>query len=156
MSVKRVKPVMLKCSTASLCSRPYERHRHGCPNFGKRKGCPPIQRWRNHWIEARTFMAIWNVFPFGEHVKKMRKAHPDWSKRQVECCLYWQGTARKQLRAKVDEFKKKHGSSWKIYYVPEAFGLNVTATMAKIGVHLEWPPRKVTYQVAIAVQKRRT
>ena len=39
-----------------------------------------------------------------------------------------------------------------ILTTPEACGVNITETMKKIGVNLEWPPRSVTYQVAIAGQ----
>ena len=33
---------------------------------------------------------------------------------------------------------------------PEAMGLDVTATMKSIGVVLEWPPRELAVQVALA------
>lgn len=34
-------------------------------------------------------------------------------------------------------------------YVPEACGVDVTATMKLIGIDLEWPPVNVAYQVAL-------
>jgi hypothetical protein len=37
-----------------------------------------------------------------------------------------------------------------VFLVPEAHGLNVTATMKSIGIELEWPPKTVTYQIALA------
>ena len=79
----------------------------------------------------------------------MRAKHPDWSERQLACCLYWQGTARKQLRELTDKFIEIHPECI-IIPVPEAMGVNVTATMKSIGHELEWPPRTVAYQVALA------
>jgi len=34
--------------------------------------------------------------------------------------------------------------------LPEAYGVNVTATMAAVGIKLQWPPRDKTYQIALA------
>ena len=34
-------------------------------------------------------------------------------------------------------------------YRPEAGGVDVTATMKKIGVNLEWPPEHMVYLVAL-------
>lgn len=84
----------------------------------------------------------------------MKAIHPGWSQRQVECCLYWQGTARKQLRAEIDIF----AFSITQYIIqiltrPEANGVNVTATMKTVGIELEWPPNKKAYQVALAGTK---
>ena len=72
--------------------------------------------------------------------------------RQLECCLYWQGTARKQLRQEITEFRKHHPAfkAYKVVERPEAMGLNVTATMASIGHELEWPPHHWVYKVAFA------
>jgi hypothetical protein len=78
----------------------------------------------------------------------MRDRHPDWS-RQVECCLYWQGTARKQLESEIQLFYTQH-PHFLATRCPEAMGVNITATMAGIGVELEWPPVTRTYQVALA------
>jgi hypothetical protein len=92
---------------------------------------------------------IWNKFPFGEHVARMRERHPDWSERQLACCLYWQGTARKQLEAEIEKFRRVRCTS--VFRIPEAHGVNVTATMERVGVYLEWPPKRWAYQVAIAI-----
>ncbi len=79
----------------------------------------------------------------------MRAKHPKWSKRQVECCLYWQGTARKTLREKINAFVWKH-PHYSIISCPEGAGVNVTETMKRAGIELEWPPVNYTYQIVIA------
>lgn len=96
-------------------------------------------------------VVIWTTFPFGKHVTKMQFKHPEWSKRQLECCLYWQGTARKELRAEVGRFVLETSEKWLVFFIPEAHGVNVTATMAALGHSLEWPPVHMTHHVAIAV-----
>ncbi len=73
-----------------------------------------------------------------------------WSERQLACCLYWQGTARKALRELLRWFLHRSGKGLCVIACPEAAGVNITATMKSIGVELEWPPRTVTYQVVLA------
>jgi hypothetical protein len=101
---------------------------------------------------TRQVYAVYNAFDFGSHVARMRGKHPEWSNRQVECCLYWQGTARVQLREQVVAFFGTAAGRSMIGVVldcPEACGVDVTATMRLIGIELEWPPKTVAYQVAL-------
>jgi len=145
-----------KCdSSRSMCVREYPNHKKGCPNYGKKEGCPPgAPMFDEVYDLSKPVYAIYNVFDFKGHVERMRDKHPDWSKRQLECCLYWQGTARKKLKTKIKIF---HGSmlglEGKVYIIatiPEAMGVNVTETMRKVGITLEWPPVNVAYQIAFA------
>jgi predicted metal-binding protein len=151
----RVTPVLLKCDPGRLCQRPYPGHKNGCPNYGKRPTCPPIAaRWTPEYVAAHEWYVVWIEFGFGAHVMHMQDNHPDWSQRQCECCLYWQGTARKRLRDAVCEFKRENGIHLPdVRYVPEAHGCDVTATMATLGVALEWPPIVMTRHVAIVWQR---
>ena len=148
-----------------LCFKPYPGHRKGCPNFGKKAGCPPQVPMINKLFDlSKPVWAIWNVFDLAAHCDRMREAHPDWSKRQVECCLYWQPTARKQLYYISVEFLQEHkDKDLMVISCPEACGVNVTKTMLDIGHELEWPPVTKTYQVLLAgtrirksVRKRRS
>lgn len=146
---KKVK-IMLDPTVRSLCKRPYTNHSRGCPNFNRKMGCPPRCLTLNELLDlSKPVWAIYNVFQFGLHVRKMKKKHPSWSKRQLECCLYWQPKARKQLKGEIDRFKKLHPELL-IVMNPEASGVNVTDTMKSIGVELEWPPKTLTYQVILA------
>ena len=140
-----------------LCKRPYPNHSNGCPNFGKRASCPPkCKRFETIITTNSSIYVIWNIFDFAKHVAKMKAKHLNWSQRQLECCLYWQGTARKNLRIEIERFKTKYPFDWMILLCPEACGINVTTTMAKLGHKLEWPPVNKTYQVAIAgIRKER-
>lgn len=148
--MKQLVVPVIQTSVRKLCCCSYPNHPKGCPNFGKKATCPPaVKCFEEVFNMAQPFYAIWTTFPFGEHVAKMKAIHPDWSSRQLECCLYWQGTARKKLKTEIARFKSGHPNLF-VTTCPEAMGVNVTATMAKIGEQLEWPPKNITYQVAIA------
>ncbi len=160
---QQVAPVM-NPEARKLCTRPYHGHPKGCPNYGKRVSCPPAAPLLCEALDlAYPVYAIWNAFDFGAHISRMRRRHPEWSQRQVECCLYWQGTARKELRRKVEAWLSEptcrfeqvvvYLSELRVLYCPEACGVDVTATMASIGIELEWPPRTVAYQVALVGTK---
>ena len=135
-----------------ICMRKYPNHPKGCPNFGKKAGCPPtLPRIEDLILMGirQPIYAIFNRFDFKGHCDKMRKLHPQWSQRQIECCLYWQGTARKSLREKVENFLTKH-PHYDIVECPEGAGVNLTETMRNAGIILEWPPVNYTYQVVLA------
>ena len=133
-----------------LCTKPYPGHRKGCPNFGKRPTCPPGAPLLWQTLDTqRAVFAIWNRFDLAAHVARMLVKHPTWSERQLRNCLYWQGTARKQLREKIDRFLVERPRQ-RVILCPEACGVNVHETMAALGVHLDWPPTRCAYQVALA------
>ncbi len=147
--IAKIDPI-IDHSVRGLCSRPYPGHPKGCPNHAKKQGCPPGAKLFDQVYDlGQPVFVIWNAFPIGEYAARMRELHPEWSERQLYCCLYWQPKARKQLNSLVLEFI--HWHPWYAFTgCPEAEGVNVTATMAGIGVTLEWPPRAVAYQVALA------
>ena len=102
----QVEPVV-DLQMRKLCCRPYYNHKNGCINFNKKKDCPPNCPVITDVLDfSEPIYAIYNVFNFGSHVTKMKKKHPEWTKRQCECCLYWQPKARKQLREKIQLFLK--------------------------------------------------
>lgn len=151
MSFAKVIPI-LSPKVRELCARPYHGHPKGCPNYGKRPSCPPAVPLLGDVLDlGQPVYAVWNIFDFGGHVARMRNRHPEWSTRQCECCLYWQGTARKQLRRQIWVFflDIERRELARVIMAPEAHGVDVTATMASLGHELEWPPKTVAYQVAL-------
>lgn len=148
MSWEKVNPV-IDLSVRFLCLSRYPNHPHGCPNYEQRASCPPYCPTITEVLDlSQPVYAIWNEFDFTSHCERMKIKHPNWSKRQIECCLYWQSKARKQLRHQIDMFlsiRKRF-----IVEIPEACGVNVTETMKQIGINLEWPPITKTYQVVLA------
>lgn len=80
----------------------------------------------------------------------MKSKHPNWSQRQIDCCLYWQGSLNKKLREEVFQLmRRKIAFGYQASFCPEAMGVNVTTTMKNIGIELEWPPKTIVYKVAI-------
>jgi hypothetical protein len=154
-----VQTIVVDPKVRSLCARPYPGHPKGCPNVGQRDTCPPRARLLQELLDLdRPVYAVWSSFDLGVHIERMRLAHPVWSDRQLVNCLYWQAGARKVLRGEIDAFLREHPElarpgltvSGCVLTCPEACGVNVTATMATLGVELQWPPKTITYQVALA------
>lgn len=144
--------VVLDLRMRGMCRLPYPLHPKGCPNFDHKDGCPPnAVLFSNRFDLQQPVFAIINEFDLGAHVERMRTDHPGYSMRQLECCLYWQNTARKQLREQVNLFLLEHCDfGFMADNCPEAGGVNVTETLRRVGVELEWPPRMIVRQVAIA------
>ena len=159
MPVLQLAPV-LDPTMRAMCAKPYEGHPRGCPNFQKKAGCPGTHPGAaplcaEFFDLSRPTYFIYSKFDLGAHVAKMKAAHPDWSQRQLVCCLYWQGTARKALTAEVAAFYQRMdpyllGNARQITTCPEALGVNVTETMKQGGVILQWPPTTETTHVAMA------
>jgi predicted metal-binding protein len=154
ISGSQVIPVMLDIPVQRLCIKPYPGHSRGCPNFNKKKGCPPsVTEWNCKFDISKPTYAIVNQFDLQTHVERMRRWHPDWSERKLVCCLYWQQTARRELAEGIFAFKNTPKLDREKYIVitcPEAYGVNVTETVKQIGIELEWPPKRYAYQVALA------
>lgn len=147
--VLQVNPV-IDYSVRKICTRPYYRHPKGCPNYGKKTGCPPAAPYYDQVYDlSQPVFAICNVFNIRAHIVKMRTKHPEWSEYQLRCVLYWQGTARKMLKQHIIGFLKQN-KGYRIEACPEAMGINITETMAQAGIKLEWPPQNIAYQIALA------
>ncbi|NIP51479.1 MAG: hypothetical protein GWN94_10560 [Phycisphaerae bacterium] len=160
MSWTIVEPVV-DLSVRFLCLKKYPGHPQGCPNYEKKEGCPPCAPAIVDLIDLDLpVWAIWNEFDFKGHCRKMRKLYPHWSKRRIECCLYWQPKARKQLKKTIERFHawylfraaNEKKSVFEPYVItnPEGAGVNVTETMKSIGIELQWPPMTKTYQIVLA------
>lgn len=133
-----------------LCLKSYYNHPKGCPNYNKKIGCPPNAQMIYETLDLnKDVFAIYNVFNLAEHIYRMNLKHPNWTERQLRCCLYWQPKARKQLREKIYEFLKIY-KGYKIVNCPEAQGVNLTETMYDVGIILEWMPENIAYQIVLA------
>lgn len=154
--VKLVIPV-IDYSVRGLCIKEYPEHKKGCPNYNHKKGCPPQAGYFDKMYDlSKPVYAIINIFDFKSHVAKMKRLHPDRSKRKLECCLYWQPKARKELLVGIKKFLKEN-QNYKIFKIetcPEALGVNITETLSNAGFELEWPPVNVACQVALAAVPR--
>jgi hypothetical protein len=106
--------------------------------------------------------ALWTEYDLAAHRERMLVKHPEWSERALVNCRHWQGRVRAFLHRKaetwVQEWEEREDriSDGELFYTscPEAMGVNVTETMAGIGVKLEWPPKNITRMVYLAGIKK--
>ena len=128
------------------CTSPYLGHPHGCPNF---PNCPAMHEWFTNYGGKYQWYAVVEVFDMEAHIVTMKAKHPGWSLRQCMNPLYWQGGVRKRLREKAYRLDPKL-SEWGHFFhpIPEASGVNVFETMAKVGIILERDVSKVVRKVA--------
>ncbi len=153
--VKESPGLVIEMQVRELCPKPYPLHPKGCPNYGKRPTCPPAALPIGQVIDLdKPVWIAWNDFDLAGHVSLMKDRHPAWSDRQLRCVLYWQQTARRALRLRVKTFLKQQAEEFDrpgliVVECPEACGVNVTETMRRVGVELEWPPVQVARQVAL-------
>jgi hypothetical protein len=145
-----VEPVICKIdsSVRGLCTRPYHDHPKGCPNHGQRDTCPPAAPRFHDLYDPRQVWACWTAYDLAGHRERQREAHPDWSERQLVNCRHWQGKVRAFLKRNCQQWiarqKRRLGLNLVLSTCPEAMGVNVTVTMERLGVELEWPPRDTT------------
>lgn len=126
--------------TAKWCILPYLDHPKGCPNYNKKKGCPPNTPNFEELIEW-PFYLVYKKFDLGVQEKQMLLKHPDWSKRQARCCLYWQRGVVKEL---IDEawgflieleYHTKNG--YTVIENPEGAGIDLFKTCKLANIELE-------------------
>ena len=139
-------------SPRSKCVLEYKNHKKGCPNYGKKKDCPPnVPMFDEIFDISKPIYAIYSTYDLFSHTEKMKQRHPEWTETQRLNVLYWQGTARKYLKENIQRFNKEFRQMG--YYSttsPEAMGVDVTTTLKNAGIELEWPARNTVYKIAFA------
>jgi predicted metal-binding protein len=152
--IVQVHPV-IDYSVRRLCYKPYHNHPNGCPNYGKKEGCPPgAEFYHNVYDLSEPVYAICNAFDIKSHIDNMRELHPKWSEYQLRCCLYWQTGARRHLGIHIKEFYREYGTLYHAETCPEAMGVDLVSTMAKVGIKLIFPPTEIAYQIALAAIRK--
>jgi len=146
-----------------LCVRAYEGHKKGCPNYNDPKHayrCPPqAPLFQSYFSMDYPIYAVINEFDLGAHVERMlAKPKANGKLRTLEearCVLYWQGTARKQLKSAIGNALRQLNPPgldprhcYEATWCPEGMGVDVTRTLAAVGIPLEWPPKRWACQVA--------
>lgn len=131
--------------SVAFCARPYPGHKNGCPNFGKLPDCPPKALFYPRYFQSQATVVAAR-FDFKNYLQMMHSRHPTWGSKALRNSLYWQGHLRAVLKKEV-ESKLKPGQV--ALYKPEANGVDVTATCAKVGIFLEWPPVNYVHRIAL-------
>lgn len=134
----------------NYCKRRSERFPKGCPNYNKKETCPPNQPLIDEVLNfSKPIYIIYTEFDIGDFAKKMWKKHPEWTERQAYNCRYWQPRARKFQKKEEVKAVNELGLT-KVVDSPEAHGVHLDFLMRKIGIELEWPPRKITRLVSLS------
>ena len=58
-----------------LCKTPFYGHSKGCPNHGKKEGCPPQKMIDSVFDMEKEMYIIATEYPLGEFAERMRKEH---------------------------------------------------------------------------------
>lgn len=148
----QVTPV-IDITMKELCQQSYNDHPNGCPNYGKKDTCPPKTKMFYEIFDVDyPVFAIVSFFDLKSHVEKMKIKHPMWSERQLASSRFWQGKVRKDLRGEINKFLEAH-KDYGVTNCPEGLGVDVTETLKSADIYLEWPPRDVVCQVALAAKE---
>ena len=130
------------------CLLPYKNHKNGCPNYGKRKTCPPFAKKFEELIEPPYFLVL-QEFDLDFQKKKMKEKHPNWTDNQCKNLLYWQKGLVKNLKEEANYYARILGQNYMVLEVPEANGVNVFKTCKNIGIKLCANPEKIVKKIMI-------
>ncbi|MBU3941881.1 MAG: hypothetical protein KKF74_03135 [Nanoarchaeota archaeon] len=147
--IEKIEPeiILYDSKIQDLCKNEYYKHPNGCPNLGKKEGCPPNQPMINRFLNfEKDLYIIYTQFNVGEFAERMRLKHPEWSEhpRQWYNPRIWQPQARKLHHTEQAKATKENNLT-KIVSSPEAHSVNVTELMKNLGITLkwEWPPEHI-------------
>ncbi|MBU3913431.1 MAG: DUF2284 domain-containing protein [Nanoarchaeota archaeon] len=131
----------------NFCKNKYPQHSSGCPNYGKKNGCPPCELIDSVLDFEKDIYLIYTEFNIGEFAQKMRVRFPGWSERQCFNSRLWQGKARKEHNLELERFREKFHLD--IVLQPERKGVDINLLFIRLGMKLEWPPRKIARVVSL-------
>jgi len=136
------------------CTKSSKDYPKGCPNFPT---CPENHR-DFHYLERAfgpfTWYAIVEDFNITEWESKQAERHKGegWSRKQLRNPRHWQKGVMKRLRDKA----LKHVNFLIgdiLLEIPEAHGIDVIRTMAKIDIKFEWGLQAKTIKKVMLVGK---
>lgn len=140
----RVPALVVTEKTKDWCKAPYPKHPKGCPNacgrcWGK-DGTKPMRLLTDVIAPDSPVYVVYNEYAVDARERELAALHPEWTRKQCRCLLYWQGTARKELDRKIEMAKRLlavRGFRPDFVTDGEHNGVNVYATMRKCGLKLD-------------------
>ena len=149
---------VVSADTAKWCRLPYPDHPKGCPNFDKKENCPPFAPLWNWLVEAPYYL-VYQRFDLEAQEKKMLAKHPNWSKRQARCCLYWQRKIVKELLNDAEGVRigLEYDINERFIVIenPEGAGVDLFETCRMAGIQLErdYLHQKYVYKMVIVAKR---
>jgi predicted metal-binding protein len=165
--------ILFTQKTRIWCQLPYPNHPKGCPNFNKNPLCPPNMNFMKDILQKyHYFYIVYAKFDLKSQRKRMLERHPNWSKKQAECLLYWQNSVKKELKEKLERILLKNnekeifllscGSGFKLKryksnFIPsmEAAGINVYNILENNNIEFELKPVKKVILVNLLCSKEK-
>lgn len=131
------------------CKLPYPGHPHGCPNVGKNPDCPPLVKLVGDVFDlSRPLWMVVVSFDLKSHMARMLASHPHWTERQQRNVLYWQAGVKKLLNLESRSITEViPGTVYTL--LPEAMGVNVIATLRRLGVDVRVRPTDTVYKASL-------
>ncbi len=138
----------------SYCKIAYEGHPNGCPRYNKNELCPPkssfqkykVINFKHHWL-------LYAIFDYQLYKIRMREENPDWTKKQIECVLYYQSQIMAKLRNELIRLIKQtnhppfilsSGAGMTIdgeeLQSMESAGIDVEQTFFRNDIDIDFPP----------------
>jgi len=156
MPIIQINPKIIEYSQKiqTYCFKKGGSFRKGCPNYGKKQGCPPNQPLINKIFDFdKPIYLIYTNFDVKEIAERMAQKHPEWTEKQCYNSRYWQQTARNLHEKEIEKFLEKNKQVI-VKKSPEAHGVNIHSLMWQATkIKLEWPPRNLTRLVSLAGYK---
>ncbi len=132
-----VNPV-IDSQISANCLKPYHGHPDGCPNYGRKKGCPPEAPLFSDFFDiAKPVYAIVNVIILKSDIEPS-SSHT---------------SEKKNFKEEIAGFLREH-RGYHVTTCPEAMGVDISSSLANAGFKLEWPPVNYVCQVALAGNKK--
>ena len=130
------------------CKLSYPDHPKGCPNYNKKRGCPPQAPFIGDYFDlTKNHYFVVVQFDLGSHINRMKARHRNWSDRQARCVLYWQGSVNKTLREECELYALQRELIYNL--CPEAMGVNVIKTCKAFGIPIKPRPTDTVFKVGM-------
>lgn len=126
-----------------LCRQPYPGHPKGCPNYGKKKECPPQAPLLEDFIDIlqpHYFIVLTCI--------RNRCHNNQENTSEDQFRSYWNDTLEEILHEYIQEFQKDHPGTVFTFH-PSAVGVDVLETARNVGISLEENPEKVFYKIVL-------
>ena len=130
------------------CRLPYNEKDEGCINYNK---CKHLITFDKFSIEPYVLNAMkWN---YKKYIRDMKKLHSNWSLRQLGNIWYYQIHCRRLLGEQsnriMSDYLWKNGLNLQVMTSPEVNGINVLATLLRLGYKIERIPKNYVWFVHV-------
>ena len=102
--------ILDKRAKGPWCQLVYPNHPKGCPNYAKKRTCPPFSKAFEDLVEPPFYLVI-QTFDLEAQARRMKGLHPEWSDKQCRNLLYWQKGLMKRLRTEAEEYDSMNAAS---------------------------------------------